>query len=162
MGESGGDEEINKKQRVVSVFHKHMCRAATSAARCYQKINPPMEHLKWEQCRNCSLQLSKITSPFRKSNTAELLVTESGAAAGRQVKGLLCTNTNRDGRGLLMKAFQKAWSGYMRLHFVRGVKKLSYIWDTKIKFKAFSLLSILTSCFKTWGFFNAHHDMISY
>lgn len=56
---------------------------------------------------------------------AELPVTKSGAAAGTQLKGLLCTDRNKDGSRLLMKPFQREKSGYTsnekNMHFLRNI-----------------------------------------
>lgn len=43
-----------------------MCRVFTSAAWCYQKINPPMEHFKVRAMPRLQLITFKITSPFKK------------------------------------------------------------------------------------------------
>ena len=74
-----------------------------------------MEHFKVKAMPRLQLITCKITSLFffSKSDTAEPPVTKSGAAAGTQVKGLLCADRNKDGSGLLMKPFQKEKSGYM-------------------------------------------------
>lgn len=55
----------------------------------------------------------KTTSHFKKQASAEPPVTKSGAAAGMQLKGLLCTDRNKDGSGLLMKPVQREESDYM-------------------------------------------------
>lgn len=72
-----------------------------------------MEHFKVKAMPRLKLITCKTTSLFRKQASAEPPVTKSGAGARMQLKGLLCTDRNRDGSGLLMKAVQKEESDYM-------------------------------------------------
>lgn len=69
----------------------------------------------FESESNAKISAYKLQNhqPFQKSDTAEPPMTKSGAAAGTQLKGLLCTDRNKDGSGLLMKPVQEEESGYM-------------------------------------------------
>lgn len=68
-----------------------------------------MGHFKVRVMPRSQLVIYKIIT-FQRSSTGGTAVTKSGAAAGMRLKGLLCTDTNRDGGRLLMKPFQKASS----------------------------------------------------
>lgn len=120
-GCSGGvsrDNSINKWRysfpcrRFMFFFFKHprvimwaTCQALASAARCYQKINPPMARFK----ARATPRLQLITSESPTLSVRPLSHPWLKVGLRQGLKGLLCAGRNKDGSRLLMKAFQGSY-----------------------------------------------------
>lgn len=87
-----------------------MRQAPTPAAWCYQKINPPMVRFKVRAAPRLQLITCRITGPL--SQSVRLSHPWLKVRLRQGLKGLLCTDRNKDGSGLLMKPFQE---GYLHL-----------------------------------------------
>lgn len=90
------------------------CQALTSAAGCYQKINLPMARFKVRATPR--LQLITSESPALSARTLSHPWLKVGLRQG--LKGLLCTDRNKDGSRVLMKPFQEDYLHILKEDFL--------------------------------------------